>query len=154
MRIARFALALLVLSALATVPVAAATYGKGVSAAQIVKVSELIAHPEAYVGKMVKIEGTVTDVCAKRGCWMTIAGDKEFQQVRFKVDDGVIVIPLDAKGKKAVAEGTFTKIELTKEEALAQAKHMAEENKKPFDPASVTGPMTIYQLKGTGAVID
>jgi hypothetical protein len=53
----------------------------------------------------------------------------------------------------AVAEGTLAKIEMTKEQALAQAKHEAEENHKKFDPASVKGPVTIYQIQGTGAVI-
>jgi hypothetical protein len=145
-------LALLVLCA---APAAlATTYGKAPSAGDPVKVSELLASPDKYVGKTVKVEGLITDVCAKRGCWMVIAGDKEFESIRFKVDDGVIVIPMEAKGKKAVAEGTFTKIEMTKEQAIEQAKHHAEEQKKPFDPASVTGPTVVYQLKGTGAVID
>ncbi len=148
------AFALSLAASLLTAPASAATYGKGVGGSQPVKVSELVANPDKYVGKPVKVEGIVTDVCAKRGCWMTVAGDKEFQTIRFKVDDGVIVIPMDAKGKKAVAEGTFSKLELTKEQALEYQKHMAEEGKKPFDPKSVTGPMTVYQLKGTGAVIN
>ncbi len=149
---------LIAVSALAVVflislPVAADTYGKPLGPAQPVKVSDLIANPENYVGKVVKVEGVVTDVCAKRGCWMMIAGDKESQTIRVKVDDGVIVFPMEAKGKKAVAEGTFTKIELTKEQNLEYQKHQAEETKRPFDPASVTGGLTIYQIKGTGATI-
>lgn len=136
-----------------SVPASAADYGKPLSAAQPVKVSELIASPDKFVGKVVKVEGLVTDVCAKRGCWMLIAGDKEFQTIRVKVDDGVIVFPMEAKGKKAVAEGTFTKIDLSKEQALEYQKHMAEEQKRPFDPKSVTGGMAVYQLKGLGATI-
>lgn len=138
---------------LLALPASADIYGKPPSAAQAVKVSELVANPDTYVGKVVKVEGLVTDVCAKRGCWMEIAGDKEFQTIRIKVDDGVIVFPMEAKGKKAVAEGTFSKIELTKEQALEYQKHMAEEAKRPFDPKSVTAGMTIYQIKGTGASI-
>jgi hypothetical protein len=143
----------LAVTLLLTVPAFAADYGKALSAAQPVKLSELIASPDKYVGKVVKVEGLVTDVCAKRGCWMMIAGDKEFQTIRIKVDDGVIVFPMEAKGKKAVAEGTFTKIDLSKEQALEYQKHMAEEQKRPFDPKSVTGGMTIYQVKGLGATI-
>ena len=149
-RIAVLTAALVSLPALA----AGTTYGKGVSEAQVVKVSELVASPDKYVGKTVKVEGLVTDVCAKRGCWMKVAGDKEFQTVRIKVDDGVIVFPMSAKGKTAVAEGVFTKHEMTKEKALEQAKHEAEEKGTKFDPASVTGPVTIYQVKATGAVIN
>ncbi|MBI2213738.1 MAG: DUF4920 domain-containing protein [Acidobacteria bacterium] len=132
----------------------ATTYGKAPGAGDPVKLSELLASPEQYVGKIVKVEGVITDVCAKRGCWMAIAGDKEFQSIRFKVEDGVIVIPLEAKGKQAVAEGTFTKVEMTKEQAIEAAKHHAEEQKQPFDPASVTGPTVTYQLMGTGAIIE
>ncbi len=131
----------------------AESYGKALGGGQPVKVSELIASPDKYVGKVVKVEGLVTDVCAKRGCWMTLASDREFQTIRIKVDDGVIVFPMEAKGKKAVVEGTFTKIELSKEQTLEYQKHQAEEQKRPFDPKSVTAGMTVYQIKGVGATI-
>lgn len=148
-------LAALVLALLAAAPALAATkYGKPLTTATPVKVSELMARPEAYVGKVVKIEGLVTEVCPKRGCWINVAGDKEFQTIRVKVEDGVIVFPLTEKGKKVVAEGTFTKMELTKEQAIERARHHAEETKTKFDPASVTGPQTVYQVMGTGAVVD
>ena len=130
------------------------SYGKGLSGEEITKVSEIYAQPDKYVGKTVRIEGLVTDVCLKRGCWMMIAGDKEFESLRIKVDDGVITFPAEAKGKRAIAEGVLAKIELTPEQALAQAKHLAEEQRKPFDPAMVKDfPTVMYQLKGTGAVI-
>lgn len=151
----RTALAALVLTALAASPALATTkYGKPLTAATAVKVSELMAKPNDYVGKVVKVEGLITEVCPKRGCWINVAGDKEFQTIRVKVEDGVIVFPLTDKGKKVVAEGTFSKMELTKEQALERAKHHAEETGTKFDPASVTGPTTVYQIQGTGAVVD
>jgi hypothetical protein len=151
----RTAFAALVVTALAAAPALAATkYGKPLTAATPVKVSDLMAKPDAYVGKVVKVEGLITEVCPKRGCWINVAGDKEFQTIRVKVEDGVIVFPLTDKGKKVVAEGTFTKTELTKEQALERAKHHAEETGTKFDPASVTGPQTVYQVMGTGAVVD
>jgi predicted NBD/HSP70 family sugar kinase len=129
-------------------------YGEGVGKGQPVKVSELLTHPDGYVGKHVRVEGLITDVCPKRGCWMEIASDREFETIRFKVDDGVIVIPMDAKGKRVDAEGIFTKIEITKEQALAHAKHVAEETGETFDPAKAGDlPTVIYQIQGTGAVI-
>ena len=129
-------------------------YGSGVAAGDVVAVSELIANPAAYVGKTVRVEGLITEVCPKRGCWMNLAGDKEFQTVRIKVDDGVIVFPLDAKGKHAVAEGVFTKMEITPEKAVEHAKHLAEEKGEKFDPAKAKDlPTVVYQIQGTGAVI-
>ena len=73
--------------------------------------------------------------------------------MRFKVEDGVIVFPKDAKGKDVVAEGIFRRIEMSKEEAIAHGRHEAEETKKPFDPASITGPVVSYQIEGVGAVV-
>src|SRR5262245_10299837 len=82
---------------------AAATYGKALSNGATLKVGELLANPDGYVGKTVKVEGTITDVCEMKGCWMVIAGDNELESIKFKVKDGVIVIPQEAKGRKAVA---------------------------------------------------
>lgn len=147
-------LAAALLAALVATPAAATKYGKGVSEAAPVKLSELMANPDAYVGKVVKVEGLITEVCAKRGCWINVAGDVEFQTIRIKVEDGVIVFPMTDKGKKVVAEGTFKKTELTKEQAIAKAKHECEEKGTKFDPASVTGPATVYQIQGTGAVVE
>ena len=157
MRLRRAIVVCCLVSALAAVAVSAGegkSYGKGLSGAEVTKISEILAHPDKYVGKTVRVEGLVTDVCLKRGCWMMIAGDKEFETVRIKVDDGVITFPPEAKGKRAIAEGVLAKIELTPEEALAQAKHHAEEQGQKFDPATAKDlPTVTYQIQGTGAVI-
>ena len=47
------------------------------------------------------IEGLVVEVCKARGCWMQLASDKEFQTMKIKVKDGVMVFPMSAKGKTA-----------------------------------------------------
>jgi hypothetical protein len=127
--------------------------GKPLTLAQATPIPALLASPADHVGKMVQVKGKVTEVCQNMGCWMAIVDEASGKSVRIKVKDGEIVFPKDAVGKKAVAEGKFTKIELSKEQAVAYLKHLAEENKKPFDPASVTGPLVLYQLAGTGAVI-
>ena len=106
--------------------------------------------PDAWVGKTVQVEGSVADVCPKRGCWMDLKSGAS--TVRVKVDDGVIVFPKELIGRTAVAEGVFTRIELDREEAIAWFRHVAEEKGEPFDPASVAGPASLYQLRGTGAL--
>ncbi len=130
-----------------------AKLGKPLTLTDQVAIDKLVAAPEQYVGKTVQVKGTVREVCQKMGCWMQIADPATNKAVRIKVKDGEIVFPKDAAGKTAVAEGKFAKLELTKEQAIAQAKHEAEMNKKPFNPASITGPQTVYQIQGTGAVI-
>jgi len=128
-------------------------YGEPLSGSDTTRVSALMATPDKYVGQTVRVEGLITGVCEKRGCWMSLASDEEFQELRIKVDDGVIVFPIEAKGKRAIAEGEFTKIEMTMEQTLAYEKHHAEEHNEEFDPNTVTEPRTYYQIKATGAVI-
>jgi len=128
-------------------------YGKAMTDADIVPISRIMAKPDDFVGKTVKVSGRVISVCAKRGCWMELAGDEEFQSMRIKVEDGVIVFPMDAIGHEAVAEGVFTKHDLTLEQTQAMAKHACEEKGEKFDPAQVTECAKVYQIAGLGAVI-
>ena len=67
--------------------------------------------------------------------------------------DGDIIFPMEAIGQNALVEGKVYKIELTQEEAVGYYEHIAEETGKDFDPSSVTGPLTLYQIKGLGAEI-
>jgi len=126
--------------------------GKPLTAGEPMPLATLMAKPGDYTGKTVQVKGKITEVCEMMGCWMDLVND-EGQKIRIKVNDGEIVFPKDASGKMAIAEGTMNKLELTREQAVARAKEEAAEKKRKFDPASVKGPMTIYQIQGTGAVI-
>jgi hypothetical protein len=116
-------------------------------------ISALESQPAGFVNKTVQVKGKVVEVCEKAGCWMNLVDTKSSAKVRIKVKDGEIVFPKESVGKLAVAEGTFVKIDLTKDQLIAQLKHEAEENNKKFDPATVTEGKTIYQIKGAGAVV-
>lgn len=148
---------LAVLITLVALPAAAGdgkAYGEPLTGEDTIPIHQLLEDPDPYLGEVVRVEGLVTGVCEKRGCWMSLGSDeKEFEEIRIKVDDGVIVFPMEAKGKRAVAEGVLTKIEMTMEETIAYKKHHAEEHNEEFDAASVTEPLVFYQIKGTGAVI-
>jgi hypothetical protein len=146
-------LTLLVLAAGAPQAEDGKIYGEPLTGTETVAISELLANPDPYLGEVVRVEGLVTGVCEKRGCWMSLAGDEEFQEIRIKVDDGVIVFPLEAKGHRAVAEGVFTKVEMTLDQTVAYRKHHAEEHGEEFDPSTVTEPLVFFQIRGTGAVI-
>lgn len=128
-------------------------YGKAVSLKETTKVSAILADPDRYDGKKVRVEGVVVDVCKKRGCWIRLGSDKEFENIQFKVEDGVIVFPMDAKGKNAVAEGIVEVTKLTREELIEQGKHHAEETGEEFDPSTIKGPKIIVRIMGEGAVI-
>ena len=126
-------------------------FGAGVSMTDTVDVDALLADPTSFKGKTVRVEGMVLDVCPKRGCWFEMAGGKPGAKLKFKVTDGEMVFPVDAKGKYAVAQGEVSVRELNLEESKEYAEYQAKEYGKPFDPASVK-PMSLVQIAGTGAV--
>jgi hypothetical protein len=129
-------------------------YGEALTIAETTSIPDILADPDSYVGEQVRVEGKVVEVCQSMGCWMALTARDSSDPLRVKVEDGVIVFPQTAVGYHAKVEGVMEKIELTEEQALARAEHHAEEQGLEFDPASVTGPAVIYQLRGLGAEIE
>ena len=128
------------------------TFGAGVKLAETTSVEDILANPKGFKGKSVRVEGMITDVCPKRGCWFEVAGTEPGHKLRFKVTDGEMVFPMEAKGKRAIAEGVIAVDELTLDETRARAAYEAKEYGKPFDPATITEPVAVVRIDGTGAV--
>ncbi|HWD00646.1 MAG TPA: DUF4920 domain-containing protein [Candidatus Sulfopaludibacter sp.] len=126
--------------------------GKPLTQTEPLALATLLAHPDDYAGKTVQVKGKIVEVCQMAGCWLDLTND-DGQKIHVKVEDGVIEFPKDSSGKTVVAEGKFSKLELTREQAAARAEEEAQEKGRKFDPASVTKGITIYQIEGTGAVI-
>jgi len=120
--------------------------GAGVALADATPIKALIEKPADYVGKTVRIDGVATAVCENMGCWLAVApeDDPKGATVRLKVEDGVIVFPVSAKGRKVSAEGVFEAIGATDEHSHEAAGGHAKHN---ADTA------TKFQIKATGAVI-
>lgn len=148
-RFAPIALCLLVLA----LDLTAATLNLGapLQVKKATPIATLMQSPDGYVGKAVQVEGRITEVCQKEGCWMLLVDDASGKSVRIKVKDGEIVFPKDGNGRKAVAEGVFTKIERTREQTIAAAKHEAEEQGRAFDASKIKTGSVFYQIQGTGA---
>ncbi|BDF93501.1 hypothetical protein KAN5_03390 [Pseudoalteromonas sp. KAN5] len=132
---------------------AAEQFGKPVDNTNRLKISTIMAAPDNYLDQPITIEGTVVGVCAKRGCWMTIASDKRFENLQIKVNDGDMVFPMTAKGSKAIATGKLNKIQLNLDRTKALLAHRAQQAGNEFDENTVTEPMAIYQLVPTGVEI-
>lgn len=128
------------------------SFGAGVTLTETVPVDRILDQPTAFAGKTVRVEGMVTDVCPKRGCWFEIAGGAPGKKLRFKVTDGEMVFPVDAKGMHAVAQGQVAVTELSLEDSKKYAEYQAREYGTKVDPASITKPMQLVRLDGTGAV--
>lgn len=143
-----------------------AIYGAGVTLEETTPIADLLADPDAYLGRRVRVEGRVTDVCPKAGCWMELAaaGDRmpageegaEGPTLRIKVEDGVIVFPADAHGRAAVAEGVVEAVEMSREQYVGWLVHLAEERGEQVDTAQIDpgeGPFRLIRLRGLGAEI-
>jgi hypothetical protein len=143
------------------------SYGDGVSLSEAVPIPQLLAEADDYVGEKVRVDGVITGVCKKRGCWMQLTDPETGQGVRIKVEDGVIVFPYTAMGHRGSAEGIFEAVKLTPEqvearEAQRHAKHEDGagepcEKETPARAAGCDAPVqedTIYLIRGTGAVIE
>lgn len=147
----RSVLALLVLIPACLQAADAKKYGQPLGLKEEVKVSEILANPDKYAGKKVRVKGLVTEVCEERGCWIKIGADK--QEIMFKVDDGVMTFPMAAKGSAVIAEGTVSKRVLTVEQQKAMCEKEAKALSKKVDYSKVLGPKTIVRIEGLGAEI-
>ena len=134
--------------ALGTVAIAAedTKLGAGVTLKDATPIKALIDTPADYVGKTVRVDGVATAVCESMGCWMAVAADdaKDAKTVRLKVEDGVIVFPVSAKGKQVSAEGVFEEIAAKDEHGKEAAAEHGQSDKNASKK---------YQIKATGALI-
>ncbi len=128
-------------------------YGKGVTLKEATAVSAILDNPDTYLGKMVRVEGMIIEVCAKRGCWMYVAGDRQGEKIQVKVTDGEIVFPMSASGRMGVVEGVVEELKLSRDEMIKYQQHLAEEKGQPFDPSTVKDERMI-RLIGLGAEIE
>ena len=116
-------------------------------------IEEILADPDIWAGRKVRVTGEVSGVCSKQGCWMDLTSGEDVT-LRIKVDDGVIVFPQDAVGHSAEAEGEVEILEMELEKYTDWLEHVAEEEGREFDPADVgEPPYRIVRLRGSGAAI-
>ncbi len=134
-------------------PAASLNLGSPFTLKQPDPIGKIASAPAAYVGKTIQVKGKITEVCRMMGCWMNLADSETGKLLKIKVNDGDIVFPKDSAGKLAIAEGKLVKIELTRDQAVAQARHEAQEQGHKFNPASIKSGATMYQLQATGALV-
>ncbi len=106
----------------------------------------------ALVGKdsvEMKVKAVVTDVCAKKGCWMKLAvNDSTDMRITFK--DYGFFVPKDISGKEVIMEGV-AKREVT---SVADLKHFAEDGgKTPEEIAKITEPEEAITFEAVGVII-
>jgi hypothetical protein len=147
---ARFALAFAIVAALASTArtEGPTSYGTGVSVSQTTPLARVIESPREFEGKTVKVEGVVTAVCSEMGCWMALAptGEAKSETLLIKVEDGVIVFPVSARGRRAEAQGVLQRVGGGDHDREAAAEHAKVEGR-------MSEPAGAWQLKATGALV-
>jgi hypothetical protein len=125
-------------------------YGKEITIKEKTDISKILKAPAKFEGKTILVEGDVLSVCPSKGCWIEVSGEKEGEKIKVKVEDGVIVFPQDAKGKKALVEGTIEEI---KAESECGGHEGEEAHADEGGCCSGSKGAKAYQLRGLGAVI-
>jgi hypothetical protein len=129
------------------------TYGAAPTLSDATPLTQVLSRPADFEGKTVRVEGVVTAVCQMMGCWMGLApvNAPDGPAVLIKVDDGVIVFPVSARGKRATAQGVVERVGAGdaegQEAAREHADHAGAKAPTPADRA------TTWQIKATGAII-
>ena len=125
-------------------------FGAGVAEAgsEPLAVSTVLATPEEYTGRTIRLAGDISAVCRKKGCWMHLGQAPEHVVVRFK--DYGFFVPTDASGP-AIAEGRLTIDTVTVDEL----RHLAEDaGKSPAEIAKITEPQKQVRFLATGVAIE
>ena len=124
-------------------------YGEIITTENIVNYSEakkLVADQ----GKIsTKIQGTILETCAKKGCWIRLKADNDTLFVRFK-DYGFFVPTSGVEGKTAILQGEATYETLEVE----QVRHYAEDAGKSKEEIElITEPEYIFSFTASGVII-
>ena len=91
----------------------------------------------------VNLQGTIHDVCQKKGCWMVLSDGENQMRITFK--DYGFFVPIDCSGKSVTVQGVVSVEEIPED----LAKHYAEESKGE-DPDAIEGPQRVVTMVATG----
>lgn len=121
------------------------SFGQKLNVSNPVKVSALVSDSSPYVGKPIQLEGKISAVCQKAGCWMELVDEGQKVRVRVIAKDHGFGLPKDSSGKRAVAEGVLSQSEVPE----AEAKHLAGEGAQ----IGSEGTQRELRLEATGVVL-
>ena len=124
-------------------------YGEKITDENALSVDELNTAMGDKAEMPVKITGTVTDVCQKKGCWMELkTADGKGLRITFK--DYGFFMPKDCQGKTAIAEG-IAKIEET---SVADLQEYAKDAGQSADEiAAITTPKKELVFEASGVIL-
>lgn len=123
--------------------------GDAFSAAEevpVVKVSALLAEPDKWAGKRVRVQGDVTAMCHHKRGWFAVAAEDKSGRALRVITTPVFLVPRGSIGRTAATEGRVEVIQVP----ARFARHMADEH-KIGDSSKMRGPQRRVILRATGA---
>ena len=91
--------------------------GEKIGKSPKVAMADVMKTPEKFFDKTVALEGTVAEVCQKKGCWMEVLPGSDSTSVRVTFKDYGFFVPKDCHGMAVLIEGKFEKKVLSKDDA-------------------------------------
>jgi len=97
----------------------------------------------------IKVSGTISEVCQRKGCWMNVdLGNNQTMTVRFK--DYGFFVPKDAAGKTVVIDGEAFHDTVS----VADLQHYADDaGKTQEEIAQITEPEISLSFEARGVII-
>lgn len=97
----------------------------------------------------VKLKAKVKEVCANKGCWLKLELP-DGKEATVNMKDYGFFVPVAAKGKHIVIDGTAT----LKEISVKELRHYAEDAKKPQSEIdAITAPRKEVKILAKGIVV-
>lgn len=98
--------------------------------------------------KQVRIQGVVTDVCVKQGCWLKVQNGN--QKLMVKSKDHAWFVPASLVGKTVVIEGDAEQVVTP----VSELRHYAEDaGKSKKEIEAITQPKKEITVQATGLVV-
>ena len=126
-------------------------FGAPITAKNAITYDELVKKMEKADSLNTKVTGTVSAVCQKKGCWMTMVSDKPGQpEMRVTFKDYAFFMPKDISGKKVVIDG-YSLVETTSVDDL---RHYAQDaGKSKEEITKITQPKRELTFEAAGVII-
>ncbi len=123
-------------------------FGERIDEENVLSPTELVNTVAQQGTAETKVAGEITEVCAVKGCWMTMNVDGQEMMVRFK--DYGFFVPKDAAGKTAVVQGQ-AKVDTVD---VATLRHYAEDAGKPKEEVeAIIEPEVKLSFEAAGVIL-
>jgi hypothetical protein len=87
----------------------AQTFGAPITLEKSTSLGKVQKNPARFVGKTLRIEGVVKDVCQGMGCWVEVEDAKGARFIARSLDESVL-LPTDCKGSRIVVQGSMAEM--------------------------------------------